>query len=199
MTASNEVEASEFDSADTAFEPVATAIVERPKTHIEPASNMVEHRQRIIEQYHKGADGLADRLKREGRDKPEMLVMALVDEVIKETDNLLGNQLIATEQNQLRDATIISGKRSEVLEKAIKAVQTKQMFDGNTSIDPDSPSMRIVMRFFMKKVKQVFEQMGIQDEMTDAFFRHFGDIMNQWQKELAVDLEELKSLRPDNG
>jgi len=197
-----EQEKNDFEKADETFvEPViATAIVEKKQSNpIAPPSNMIEHRQRLIENYHRGAEGLAKRLQNEGRDKPEMLVMALVEEVVKETDNLLGNGLIATEQGELRDATIISAKRSDVLEKAIKAVQMKQMFDGNASVDPESPSMRIVMRYFMKKVKQVFERMGIQEEMSDAFFRHLGDVMEQWQKELAEELEELKSLRPNNA
>ena len=205
MPENQEPEKTDFEKADNAFtpdEPVVTALVERVTstlTKSEPPTNMIEHRKRVISNYHKGSGGLAERLKKEGRDKPEMLVMALVDEVINETDNLLGNELIATEQGELRDATIISHKRSEVLEKAIKAVQTKQMFDTNASIDPDSPSMRIVLRFFMKKVKEVFERMAIQEEMSDAFFRHFGDVMEQWQKELVVELEELKSIRPKNN
>jgi hypothetical protein len=184
----------DFENADSVFPVVATPIRDRAPAHA--PSNMIEHRQALIENYHKGANGLADRLKRENRDKPEMLVMALVEEVVKETDSLLGNELIATENGELRDASIISFKRSEVLEKAIKAVQTKQMFDGDKVIDPDGPAMKIVLRFFMKKVKNVFERMGMQDEMSDAFFRQLGESMDGWQKELTEELEDLKSIRP---
>ena len=194
----------EFTDADATFGKTETAIVtvaEQVGTSISPSRDMFEHRSKLIAKYYAGANGLANKLLKEGRDNSEMLVMALVDEVIKETDSLLGNELVATEQGDLRDATIISAKRAEVLEKAIKAVQTKQLFDRDGGgIDVKGPAMKVVMKFFMKKVKEVFKRMAMRDEMSDTFFRHLGDVMEGWEKEMAADLEELNSLRPNvNG
>jgi hypothetical protein len=191
-------ELSDFEAADAeaGAQSVQRAVAVRDSGRPRAPGNMIEHRANLISEYHKGAAGLADRLKAEGRDKPGMLVMALVEEVVKETDSLLGNELIATENGELRDATVISSKRTEALEKAIRAVQSKQMLDQQGSVDPDGPAMRAVFRFFMKKVKAVFERMGAADELSDAFFRHLGDSTQGWQKELAAELEDLRSLRP---
>jgi len=192
----------DFDKADATFPVVAereTAPDSSGVTLARPPNNMLDRRKNVVMEYYNGAPGLADKLRGQNRDKPEMLVMALVDELIGETDNLLGNGLIATEQGDLRDATIISSKRAEVLEKAIRAVQTKQVFDKTGGIDLSSPSVRIIMRYFMKKAKIVFEQMGMRDEMSDTFFRQLGETMSEWQVELEADLEEMSSLRPRSG
>ena len=160
-------------------------------------TNMLEQREFLVKQYHKGSESLAKRLHSEGKNNIETMVMALVDEVIKETDNLLGNGLIAIEQGELRDASVISAKRAEVLEKAIKAVQTKQMFDKESGIDVDSPSMRVVFRFFMKKSKQVFDKLGFGEEISDSFFKTLSSAMENWQDELKRELDSLNSLSPE--
>lgn len=186
----------EFEKADKE----ATIGREVVKTSIEDSlpvempSNMLEQREYLIKKYHNGKSSLAERLDNEGKNSIETMVMALVDEVIKETDNLLGNGLIAIEQGDLRDASIISAKRAEVLEKAIKAVQTKQMFDKETGIDVNSASMRVVFRFFMRKVKYTFDNLGFGTEASDAFFKSLTNAMENWQKELKSELEEINTL-----
>lgn len=174
---------------------VKTDIVKREEELL-PAvpSNMLEQREYLVKKYYDGKDGLAEKLEIEGRNNIEMMVMALVDEVIKETDNLLGNGLLAIEQGDLSSASVISAKRAEVLEKAIKAVQTKQIFDKECGIDVESPSMRVVFRFFMTKVKITFDKLGFGTEASDAFFRELSEQMKNWQKELKIEIDELNTL-----
>jgi hypothetical protein len=152
-----------------------------------------EYRSRLIEKYHSGAAGIVDKLRQAGRDDAASLLVALIDEVLKETDHLLGNELVATENGELRDASVISFKRAEVLEKAIKAVQTKQQFDAEHGIDIDSPMMMAVMRFFMSKVKETFDRINIKDEQSDLFFKTFADVMHEWKKQLKLEIEGLKA------
>ena len=184
-------------SEDTEFEDVAdeaSVVVLSPPTDISkqestlPANTMpadiVEYREQLVEQYHKGAPSLTQRLREAGREDSESLVVALIDEVIKETDHLLGNELVATNNGELRDASIISFKRAEVLEKAIRAVQQKQDKERTGGVDVDHPAMMTVIRFFMSKASDAFDRMGVQGELRDLFFRTFGDIMDNWKREL---------------
>jgi len=155
-------------------------------------SGVVEYRRKLVEQYHKGAPSLVKRLQEAGGDNSEALLLALIDEVISETDNLLGNGLVATHNGELRDASIISFKRAEVLEKAIKAVQTKKEFERESGIDIDSPAMMVIFKFFMSKAKSSLDRMQLEDEAKDLFFTVLGEEMDSWRKELREEFEAIR-------
>jgi len=150
------------------------------------ARNAVEYRDQLIARYHKGAKGLVDKLRASGRGDAEALLLSLINEVIQETDHLLGNELVATENGELRDASVISFKRAEVLEKAIKAVQTKQQFEKEQGLDLDSPAMMVVFRYFMSKVKTALVQVNAPDDMSDLFFKTLSSAMAEWKRDLKV-------------
>lgn len=154
-------------------------------------SEVLKFRDELVRQYH-GAGSLVDRLKQQGKGDAEALLVALVDEVIKESDHLLGNELVATNEGNLKDASVISGARATVLEKAIKAVQAKQEFERDGGIDVDSPSMVVIIRFFLSKCSDTFELMGVGDEVRDLFMRTIGDVMDDWKKELRENFDNLR-------
>ena len=191
----------EFDDTDMDAElvPVATALEEEsnPESSAlaeQAPKDLMELRERLVSTYHEGAASLIEKLRREGRDSLESLVPALVEEIISETDSLLGNELVATRQGSLRDASIISFKRSEVIGMAIKAVQAKQQFERESGLDVNSPSLIVVFKYFMGKVKQVMDLMETDDEFNDTFFRMLGDAMDGWKKELKEEFDEINRL-----
>lgn len=167
------------------------------------AGNMMEYRKELIKGYHGGSTSLPEKIDKNGKNTNEDMVLALVSELISETDHLLGNELLAGEFGNLRDASVISTKRADVLEKAIKAVQTKLVFDKDYGFDVKSPAMRQIFKFFLGKVKQVFGTLGYDDEASDTFFRTFLTAMDSWEKELQQELEEMTVLEvkrdEDNG
>lgn len=157
------------------------------------------YRQNLLKDYHNGQNSLTDRLKIEGKNGIEHLVLALVEEIIKETDNLLGNQLLATQNGDIRDATIISDKRASVLAQAIKAIQSKQEFEKERGgFDLDSPSMRVVFEYFMTRVRESFKELNYNSEQTDIFYRALGSSMLNWQKDLKIQLSEINSIGNKN-
>jgi hypothetical protein len=174
--------------------PAMTAVATKSAGSPLPArqNDVVKYRGELVEQYHEGAPSLVAKLRAAGKEDSEALLVALVDEVIKESDHLLGNELVATNEGNLRDASVISGKRAEVLEKAIKAVQAKQEFESKSGIDVDSPSMVVIIRFFLAKCSDTFDIMGVGDEVRDLFMRTIGDVMDDWKKELRENFEELR-------
>jgi len=185
--------ADEFDAMDNeAGVSTPAELVSSSGRTLVASNGVAAYRAELVRQYHGGSSSLVAALRSQGMDDAESLVASLIDEVIKETDNLLGNHLVATENGDLRDASVISYKRAEVLEKAIKAIQTKQTFERVNGIDVDSPSMAIVFRFFMSKTKLVFQRMGLADEQIDLFFQTLGEEMENWKKELREEFEELK-------
>jgi len=185
----------DFEKADE-MAGVQLMPAERPtRVLAQRGTDVMSYRAQLLERYHAGVSSLVERLRKNGKEDMESLVVALIDEVVQETDHLLGNELVATQNGELRDASVISYKRAEVLEKAIKAVQAKQEFEKQSGIDVDSPAMMIIFRFFMGKSKETFDKMGVGQEVTDLFFRTFGDTMEFWKKELREHFEELKGPR----
>lgn len=157
-----------------------------------PTSDIIDFRRELVEKHHGKPDGLSGRLNLENTEDIDAVLMTVLQEIIKESDHLLGNELLATSDGMLRDASVISFKRTEVLEKVIKAIQTKQQVDRQGGIDVDSPSMMVVFRYFLKKVKSTFESIGLPDEQSNLFFRSFGEETTNWKKELKVNFEELR-------
>jgi hypothetical protein len=185
----------EFEIADKEAG-VGEMVVSSPSSRdVLPARNAVEYRDQLVAKYHQGAKGLVDKLRSSGRNDAEALLLSLINEVIQETDHLLGNELVATENGELRDASIISFKRAEVLEKAIKAVQTKQQFEKEQGLDLDSPAMMVVFRYFMSKVKVALVQVNAPDDMSDLFFRTLSAAMAEWKRDLKVQFGELKGAK----
>ena len=187
----------EFDVADQEAG-VAGQLATAPKNsnRFLQSGNPVEYRAQLIEKYYKGAKGLIDKLRASGRSDAEALLLALIAEVVQEQDHLLGNELVATENGELRDASIISFKRAEVIEKAIKAIQTKQQFEKEQGLDLDSPAMMVVFRFFMSKVKTSLVSVKAPDEMSDLFFKTLADALADWKRDLKVQFGELKGAKP---
>jgi hypothetical protein len=165
----------------------------RGNSSVVPTTDLLLFRKQLVEQYHQGSPSLIARLRAAGKEDLESQIVAMVDEILAETDNLLGNQLVATHNGELRDASVISFKRAEVLEKALKAVQTRQQFEKQSGIDLDSPSMIIVFRFFMTKARETFTRMGVGPEINDLFFRMFGEVTNDWKKELREEFEAVRN------
>jgi len=124
----------------------------------------------------------------------ETLIRSLLVELAREIDNLAGNRVIATENGEFEKATIISSKRTEMVDRAIKAIMAKKEFEANTSIDVESPSMRIVFQYFLEKCQESFAKAGMNSEISDTFFRNFNDICgSSWKKELKRRIAEIKS------
>jgi len=184
---------SDFDKADEEAGS-APSIVKMTEASaiLDDPSSVVAYRDNLVKKYHKGATSLLERMEKDGCNSSEALVMALVREVISESDHLHGNELIASQNGNIRDSSVISGKRSEVLLAASKAIQAKQALEKeglSTAIDVDSPSMVVVFKYFLMKVKTVFSIMQTDDEMSNTFFRTWKAQTEFWKKELKAEIE----------
>lgn len=160
--------------------------------------NMMEHRANLLSKYYGGPKSLAEKLKKEGRNDLQSLVVALLAEMMEEGDSLQGNKMIALSQGQLRDATIISDKRAGVIEKIIKAAMAKQELEKERGeFDLDSPALRIVFRYFMERVKEAFKRVKLPDEQSDIFFTELHNVMGNWKGDLKEEFESLNTIGGD--
>jgi hypothetical protein len=183
----------DFEKADADAGAVEVLPANRGSALTVAPSGVMEYRAQLVEQYHKGASSLVEKLRQAGKEDMESLLVCLLDEMVTETDHLLGNELVSVQNGDLRDSSIMSFKRAEVLEKAIKAIQNKSEREKVEGLNVDSPEMVKVFRFFMSKAKDAFDRMGVGDEVSDLFFRTIGEIMENWKKELREHFESTKA------
>lgn len=159
-------------------------------------SGNIGYRAKLLEKYHGGEGGIAQRLKRNGADNLDGLLSLLLDELLSETDNLLGNEMMTMEAGDIRDSTVISHKRAEVIRDTIRLIQAKQQMAKETGFDVEGPHMRVIFLYFLRKVKDTFEKIDMPTEQNDLFFRTFNEAMDNWKKELK---QEVESMRHSNG
>jgi hypothetical protein len=123
----------------------------------------------------------------------EELLRLLVTELFREVDNLAGAQVMATENSDLQASTIISTKRTEIIDRAIKAIMHKKEFEAQNSIDVESPSMFIIFKFFLEKCSESFNLAVLNDDTKNPFFHAFNEVTKEWKKELKKRIAEIKT------
>lgn len=171
---------------------ITDAVVVSGKKDLAASSDKIAYHEKRIRTHYNG-DSLADMINNDDI-STESLIRSLLLELAREIDNLAGNRIIATENGELEKATIISSKRTEMVDRAIKAIMAKKEFEATTSIDVESPSMRVVFQYFLEKCQESFAKSGMNSEISDTFFRNFNDICGAtWKKELKRRIAEIKS------
>ena len=174
--------------------PIGGVVITGAKSSVPATSTSnMDYRDTLVREYHKGEKSLVERLEAQGRTDSEALLTALIHEVLRETDHLLGNELIATQNGDHRDSSVISYKRVEAIEKAIKAVTAKNALEKESGINVDSPNMMVIFQFFMSKTNVTLVKMNVADEMKDIFFSTIGDEMESWKKELKEKFKQLRT------
>ena len=169
---------------------VDNKVVQTGATYI----NLADRRDQLIKDYYDGSSGISEYLKKRDRNNIEHMVIELLEEMLRETDNLKGNELIASEEGDIKASTVISSKRIEAIKEAIKAVQAKQLYEKDTGINVDSPAIMVVFKFFMKNAQKAFTKTGYNSEASDTFFSALAKQMTNWKKELQEDIDALNSV-----
>lgn len=161
-----------------------------------PAENKdwINERQKMVSSYFKGSQGLLHHLKNQNKDKPTSLILALVEEIVHETDNLLGAERLSAQKGDFKNSSVASFKRVEALEKATKAVQTHLQFQKENSIDLDSPYVEIIFNYFMRKTREAFKLSGYKNEASDVFFKMLSRGFSNWKKELQQEIDDMTEM-----
>lgn len=172
-------------------EVISSLSVPEKASVISAPSEQIKLRDQKIREYYKG-ETLTEKMLSDDI-SVESLIRCLLAEFSREADNLAGNQMMATENGNIESSTVISSKRVEIIEKTIKAIMAKKEFEATNSIDVDSPSMRIVFRYFMSKCQESFGKAGMGSDISDVFFRNMNDVMANWKRDIKKQIAEIKS------
>ena len=182
-------ESQETQDVEPTNETTSTVVV---TDHL-PATESDGLRSQLVNSYYGGSNGLIHKIhQRSGSVTPDDLITGLVGEIVSESDSMKGNELIVLEEGDARGATIISSKRVSAMESAAKILHQKKIIDSEHSIDLDSPYIKRMLEYVVKRIHDVFQDMQLEGEINDIFFSRLGEKMKDWKKEVRREFDELR-------
>lgn len=143
-----------------------------------------------IGQYYGNKESVTDRLNKSS-DISEVMDIAL-NEIAKTVDNLSGNEQILLNQDRLEDSTIVSVKKTEVLERLVNVASKKQdVLSKGKNIDLNSPAFKLFQSIVAEKMFEALSKYDIDNDLIKLIMKTWVASMKDWDKELK---ERLKGI-----
>ncbi len=143
-----------------------------------------------IGQYYGNKESVTDRLNKSS-DISEVMDIAL-NEIAKTVDNLSGNEQILLNQDRLEDSTIVSVKKTEVLERLVNVASKKQdVLSKGKNIDLNSPAFKLFQSIVAEKMFETLNKYDIDNDLIKLIMKTWVVSMKDWDKELK---ERLKGI-----
>lgn len=175
-----------FDSLDL------TDNVECNLVGLDENTDIMAVKQRLLEKHYRNRDTLAKRILDCDGTSVEKSIDAILEEIAIESDNLLGNEIIFTNDNRLHDATTVSVKRAEVLETMVNVIKKKfQLMSQTNQVNLRSPIFQIFQQLCVEKLKETLVFLDVDDEMKQLIVLKWGDNMANWTQDVKDRSEHL--------
>jgi hypothetical protein len=148
---------------------------------------LFQEKDRLLAKHHEKNGSLVQQIQG-NRLSTEAAMNLIVVELFKETESLKGNELLFANDGNLRDATTVQVKRVEALEKTAKAIHRKHQMIAEDTINLDSPYIRLIITWLLRKMQETFVELGYDQEMTEIFFNRYMAKTDEWKKELKREI-----------
>ena len=156
-------------------------------------SSIIEMKGKLVKNYYKNEENTLKRKIFEcDGSSIEGAINSVLSEIVNESDDLLSNKLIFTRENRLHDATTVSVKRTEVLEKIANIISKKyDIIAKSNAIDLNSPVFQVFQQICVDKLKEALISLDIEDDLKQLIVIKWGDKMTDWEKELKSRVSNL--------
>ena len=152
--------------------------------------DIISYRKKLVEQYRRNRRGIKDLL-RNGRLSIDDTLMLIAEEILEESESLLGNELITTEDGDLEKATSISVKRTDVLKSVADILAKKrELNQRDADVDLNGPAFMIFQKMCFDKMTAVLEELNFDKEMVHLILSKWVNKLQNWGKELKIELEK---------
>lgn len=157
--------------------------------------NLSTHRKKLLTSYRQEKQSIMDKVK--GSPSPvssDALMNLLIEEILDETETLLGNSLVLTEDGNLHDATSVTVKRADLL-KAIADIvaKKKELNQKDGDVDLNSPAFMIFQKLCFDKLMLVLDELGLDNELIQLILSKWAGCMKEWGREVMNELKEMKT------
>ena len=165
-----------------------------PKNRFIVGADIGEYRDVLVEQYReKGHKSVLQRVKEGGNDVTSDEILAgIIEEILEGTEDMLGTQLMLTEEGDFSNSTLVTVKRGELLRSVAEIVaKRKELNQRASDIDLNSPAFMIIQKLCFDKMTDTLTELNLDEEMISLIIANFGQKMSTWGKELKNKLDEM--------
>ena len=158
------------------------------------SSDFIVLREELVKKYHKTSESLFDKIQnRPDGSNVEIIINTVLEELIKETDNLLGNELTLMQSGHIRDSSVVSVKRSDVLSIVSRVAARKhELSTLNGSVDLNAPAFQLFQQLCFDKLVVVLDKLNVDPELKQLVALKWGEEMENWDKEMKYKLGTIK-------
>ena len=152
-------------------------------------------KEELLKTYYDGDSGLIQKMmKNPDGNNLDSLLNCVVVEMLKDSDDLLGNRIILTQQKNLQDANDVTAKRASLLSKVAEISLKKQEINAKTQdVDLNSPAFFLFQQICFDKLKDTLVEMQMPDEKIQVVVMKWAEKMKNWDKVLSEKINAYKA------
>lgn len=165
-----------------------------PKNRFIAGADVNSYRDTLIEQYReKGHKSVLAKVKNGGGEVTSDEILGdIIEEMLDGTEDMLGTQLMLTEEGDLTNSTIVTVKRNESLRSVAEIVaKRKELNQRASDIDLNSPAFMLFQKLCFDRMMDTLKDLNIDEEMISLIISGFAKKMESWGKELKKKLDEI--------
>lgn len=165
-----------------------------PRNKFITGADINAYRDALVSQYR--GNGHASTLSKVKSNDPDTtsdeILGSIIEEILEGGEDILGTQLLLSEEGDLSGSTAAIIRRSELLKAVADIVaKRKELNQRAADIDLNSPAFMIFQKLCFDKFMKVLEDLQIDEEMIALIAKNFAKEMSNWGKELKQKLEEI--------
>ena len=150
------------------------------------------YRDTLVEKYRGKHKGILQKIKSSTGVSSDEILVSIVEEILLESEDLLGTRLMFSEEGSLHDAASVTVKRSDLLKSVADIVtKRKELNQRASDIDLNSPAFMVFQKLCFDKMIAALSDLNIDDEMIQLVLSKWSKQMEDWGKELKNKLEEM--------
>ena len=165
------------------------------KSNILNKKKIFSEKEELLSEYYGDSKSLIDKMtKNPDGSTIDAILSSVMFEILKDSDDLLSNRIILTQQKNLHEANDITSKRSMLLAKVAEISLKKQEINSRTQdVDLNSPAFSFFQQICFDKLKDTLMEMQMQDEKIQVVIMKWAEKMKNWDKILTEKINSYKA------
>lgn len=149
------------------------------------------YKESLVGQYRTKNEGILQKLKAGVNLNSDEILSLIAEEILLESEELLGTRLLFENEGNLQDATTVTVKRSDLLKAVADIVAKRKELNQRSDVDLNSPAFMIFQKLCFDKMVDALHDLRFDDEMIQLILTGWAKGMEDWGKELKAKLEEI--------